>query len=181
MWRLEAIESRSWLPVDKIFKMNEEIPGFDYAQACGKDVYPEKYLQLFHGTADVSPLVCAQQAGLPRKGDNIELLKHIEPLPGEQNDSAFRGTMQFPMSPACDASPAFWAGEGGWVFEIHDFPGYDVGQLLDGKIDDGKGGFRGPRMKEQEVAIPARVPRVYIKRIGVVVEGRRGPVVNWSA
>ncbi|CAN7508863.1 hypothetical protein LJR296_003382 [Cupriavidus necator] len=102
-------------------KMNEEIPGFSHALACGKTVQPEKYLQLYHGTADVSPSLYEEHAGLPRKGNDIELQRHVEPPAGLPANSAFRGTMEFPMSPACDASPAFWAGEGGWVFEIQGF------------------------------------------------------------
>lgn len=74
----------------------------------------------------------------------------------------------------------FGQGKAAGCLRSKGFPGYDVCKLLEGQIDDGKGGFRGTLMREQEIAIPARVSREYVARIGVVVQRRRGVSVDFT-
>lgn len=158
-------------------------PGYDFATVNGTQVSPRNYLLLFHGTADVSLDGFMQSHGLPAKGQDIELVRHVEPAPGDDGKSAFRGTTQlesFPPDYENSHGAAAWAREGGLVYQICDFPGYDVQLLLDGRIPDGMGGFRGPKYREQEVAIPARVGFAHVQRIGQVVEKRRGMLVKWT-
>lgn len=53
--------------------------------------------------------------------------------------------------------------------------------VLEGRIPDGKGGFRGPLLRgEQEIAIPAGIPIVKIVKIGKVKSTRGGLVVSWE-
>jgi hypothetical protein len=119
--------------------------------------------------------------GLPARGDDVDLIRHVEPPPTRERESAFRGTCVFPKMACGTAGAVFWAGEDGYVVDIRDYPGYNISELLDGRIPNGMGGFRGPNNPaEQETAIPARVPMSYIARCGHVVAGRRGQlVVDW--
>lgn len=157
-----------------------EISGFDFATVNGARVEPRRYPVLYHGNAYESPILFDQNDGLPARGNDIELIRHIEPPPGRIEESAFRGTVHYPLSPALEAGACFWAGDGGWLYEVHNYPGYDIHQMLAGRVPNGKGGFRDPLMKEQEIAIPARVIRSAVPRVGVVSERRRGFVVEWK-
>jgi hypothetical protein len=157
------------------------IAGYRYATVEGKVVHPLKFALTYHGSADTSPEVFLRHQGLPARGTDIELTKHVEPSPGQATNSAFRGTVNFPLSPLKDAGAALWAGDGGWIYEIRDYPGYDVNQLLEGKISSGMGGYRSNSMVgEQEIAVPARVLREAVARVGHVVERARGPSVDWE-
>jgi hypothetical protein len=51
---------------------------------------------------------------------------------------------------------------------------------LAGRVPNGKGGFRDPLMKEQEIAIPARVVRSTVLRIGAVMDTGRGFAIEWD-
>ena len=158
-----------------------EIIGFDYATINSVAVKPLKYPLLYHGTNRESPQIFYANDGLPKRGNDIDLIRHVEPPPSQLTESAFRGTVHYPISPAIISGACFWAGEDGWVYRIVDYPGYDINELLAGKIPDGKGGFRDPLMKgEQEIAIPARVVRIAVTGIGRVVERRRGLSVIWE-
>jgi hypothetical protein len=158
-----------------------DIPGYKYATILDKDrVEPMIFQAIYHGTSELQPEKIKLFGGLPAKGMDIDLVRHVEPLPGAAENSAFRGTVQFPLSPGFDSGAALWAGEGGWVYKISDYPGYDICRLLEGKIPDGNGGFRGPLMSgEQEVAIPARVSSSKIRAVGDVVLRRGRYRVVW--
>lgn len=153
-----------------------ENPGFSYATVNGSPVKPYTYPSLWHGTSEITKEIFIAESGLPKKGTDIELTRHVEPPPQRESPSAFRGTVQFPLSPDKSSGACLWAGDNGLIFHITEFPGYDVNTLLEGKILDGMGRYRAPlHYGEQEIAIPARVPKSYVSYIGRVVEGPRGP------
>ena len=158
------------------------IPGYRFATILDLDqVTPELQFNVYHGTSLVTADICEKMNGLPARGKDIELTRHVEPTSGREQESAFVGTVRFPVAPGYDAGAAFWAGAGGWVYHINEWPGYDINMVLEGRIPDGKGGFRGPLLTgEQEIAIPARVPRSNIVKIGVVQSRRGGLVVCWG-
>lgn len=151
------------------------IPGFDYATAAGQIVKPVTFPVLWHGSSTESLDDFRTHNGLPARGTDIELIHHVEPETSTNSNTAFRGTVHFPISPDQRAGACLWAQDNGLIFLIKGFPGYDVNALLEGRIPDGKGGYRSPRHAgEQEIAIPARVPNTYIDCIGRVREGPRG-------
>lgn len=157
------------------------IPGYAFALIGTKQVLPKRFPLLYHGTHEVDPQCLVANNGLPPKGSDIDLIRHIEPPPSREIPSAFRGTVPFPIFPAFRAGAAEWAGEGGWVFEVSGWPGYDIAELLTGNIPTGLGEFRSPLMEEQEVAIPAPVPREHITKVGNVVARVRGISIDWIA
>jgi hypothetical protein len=117
----------------------------------------------FHGTSSISPEV-AFRDGLPARGDDRRLKEHSE----QAGNSAFRGTTAFPTDPSGSYGAAYWAGEGGWVYEIRHVPSWDVNLELEGRVKTPEG-YRGNLMPgEAERAIPARVPPENIKRAGQV-------------
>lgn len=157
------------------------IPGYEFALIGSKVVKPSVRLFRYYGTKDFGPNDCLAHDGLPRRGEDIDLIGHADRPPGyDPNRSAFRGTTPYPLSPLKDSGAVLWAGEGGWIYEIKCYVGYDLNCLLDGKIPNGIGGFRGPKyIGEHEDAIPARVPKGFISRIGIVKKGRRGLLPVW--
>jgi hypothetical protein len=161
------------------------IPGFEFATIRDANrVKPQKQLDVYHGTAYVDMEQCWREDGLPFKGSDIDLVRHVEPPPADDRISAFIGSCPFPLYPGADAGAALWAGVGGWVYHITNWPGYDINSLLSMQIPDGRGGFRGPHMVgEQEVALPARIPMSHISKIGRVRQKRGGLAVDfvWSA
>lgn len=151
------------------------IPGFDFATAAGTVVQPQTFAVLWHGSSTETLENFRAQRGLPARGTDIELIHHVEPETIANPDTAFRGTVPFPLSPDKQSGACLWAQDNGLIFQIRDFPGYDINALLEGRIPDGKGGYRSPRYAgEQEIAIPARVPITYVAYIGRVQEGSRG-------
>ena len=169
--------------IHSVVKSNfASIPGYAFALIGTKQVLPKKFPLLYHGTDEVNPNALARHNGLPPKGCDIDLIRHIEPPPSREVPSAFRGTVPFPLFPAFRAGAAEWGGEGGWVFEVSGWPGYDIAELLTGTIPNGMGGFRNPLMSgEHEVAIPAPVPREHITKVGNVVARERGISIDWIA
>jgi hypothetical protein len=150
--------------------------GYEYAFVNGEPVNPTRYKLLYHGTDSPTVDEARSGGGLAAKGDDLELIHHAEPLAGASRQSAFRGTVQVPLSAILDSGAALW---GRWVYQITDYPGYDINSLLQGRIPT-PGGFRGPLMRgEQEIAIPAEVPLVNIALAGEVIQGSRGPKVQW--
>ncbi|MDO3578255.1 hypothetical protein [Ralstonia pseudosolanacearum] len=151
------------------------IPGFDYATAAGKVVKPQTFSVLWHGSSTETLEDFRTHSGLPARGTDIELIHHVEPETNTNPNTAFRGTVPFPLSPDKQSGACLWAQDNGLIFQIKDFPGYDVNALLEGRIPDGMGRYRSPRYTaEQEIAIPARVPSAYVAYIGRVQEGPRG-------
>lgn len=161
--------------------MQEEIVGLKFALVNAKKVQPAIFPVLYHGTAEESPEIFTENSGLPARGKDVDLIRHVEPPVARDETSAFRGTVPYPQSPALDAGACHWAGAGGWVYEIKNYLGYDINQVLEGRVPNGIGGFRNPHTTgEQEVAIPARVPNAFVARIGYVKSRRRGYSVDWN-
>jgi uncharacterized protein DUF4157 len=162
-------------------------PGVPELQAMlpgGKWIRPDSYSGGFHGTQE--PPEQVMKSGLPARGDNWDLQNHAEELwhykpAGQQvNDSAFRGTSSVPSDPANQSGAAYFAGEGGYVYEIRGVPTWDVNKALQGRVGP-TGSMRGNLMHgEGEYAIPARVTPDKIKRWGVVKSNTRGQLyVEW--
>lgn len=88
-----------------------EIVGFDFATVNGSRVVPRTYPVLYHGSGHESRATFDENDGLPARGKDIELIRHVQPPPGSQPDSAFRGTTSYPVSPALDAGVLWWIGK----------------------------------------------------------------------
>jgi hypothetical protein len=143
----------------------------------GQKLAPDSYGGGFHGT-DEPPQVVTRQ-GLPERGDDWRLLEHAE----GRSSSALRGTTAVASDPVNEGGAAYWAGEGGYVYEIRGVPTWNVNKNLEGRVPTGGGRFRGNLMHgENEYAIPARVPPEKIKRWGVVKADPRGRLyVDWQS
>ena len=127
----------------------------------GSTAPPDSYSGGFYGTTEPPELV--MKDGLPGRGTDMRLREHSEGSP----KSGFRGTTNI-ASDGAGRGAAYWAGDGGYVYEIRDVPTWDVNKNLQGRVDTG-GGYRGNLMHgEGEYAIPARVPPDKIVRWGVV-------------
>lgn len=136
----------------------------------GRDVDPDHYLGGFHGTCQVAPSV-ALKRGLPRRGGDWRLKEHAE----QSFCSAFRGCTLVVSDPVTGNGAAYWAGEGGWVYEIRGVPSWDVNVQLEGRVRTPIGTYRGNLMHgEQEIAVPAQVPSQRIKAYGRVVADGAG-------
>lgn len=135
----------------------------------GQQVPPSSFRGGYHGTLLVAPEV-ALKDGLPGRGTDLRLKQHAE----EAGDSAFRGVTEVISDPVTENGAAYWAGKGGWVYDIRGVAGWDINELLEGRVKT-PGGYRGNLMSgEQETAILARVPPEKIKAYGVVEEDSRG-------
>lgn len=160
-------------------RAHNDIPGFSHATAVGHTVHPSRLNSpVFHGSGEQPDCVNSNR-GLARRGCDIELHRHAEPLNGISNpDSAFRGCTPF-LSCVCSGQGApEWAGDGGFIYRIEGWPFYDVVALLEGRIPDGTGGFRGLRLTgECELAIPAPVPIDCVTGIGESIRNARGKAV----
>jgi hypothetical protein len=157
-------------------------PGYDYASVNGTQVVPLRYPLLYHGAETPTPAEVEAAGGLPAKGKNVDLIAHAEPPPGAPDDSAFRGCTVHLLFPSGDAGAALW---GSWVFEIRNFPGYDINTELQGRIPT-VGGFRGPLMHaELEIAVPAEVPLRHLSQAGEVRGNSRGKrvkrILGWNS
>lgn len=74
-----------------------KIPGYKYATICdSEEILPKSFRNIYHGTSDVSATDCESFGGLPTKGRDIDLVRHVEPPPNRIEQSAFIGTVQFP-------------------------------------------------------------------------------------
>jgi hypothetical protein len=164
-----------------------KVPGVPEQRAIlpgGESIPPDSYSGGFHGTKE--PPEQVMKSGLPARGNNWDLhnhaeeLWHYEPASQQVNDSAFRGTSSVPSDPANESGAAYFAGEGGYVYEIRRVPTWDVNKALQGRVGQ-TGSIRGNLMHgEGEYAIPARVTPDKIKRWGVVKSNSRGQLyVEW--
>lgn len=136
----------------------------------GSESKPDHYHGGFHGTHLIDPKVALRQ-GLPKRGNDWRLKEHAEQL----SCSAFRGCTLVPSDPLSGNGAAYWAGAGGWVYEIRDVPSWNVNRQLEGRVKTIAGGYRGNLMHgENEIAIPAGVPPERIKAYGQVVEDSHG-------
>lgn len=142
----------------------------------GKEVPPDTWAGGYHGSSKIPPQVALRQ-GLPATGDDRRLREHSEPSSDRQRGSAFRGVTNIPSDPVSENGAAYWAGKGGWVYEIRGVPSWNVNTNLFGRVKTLKG-FRGNLMHaEQEIAIPAQVSPDRIKAYGVVEEGASGKLL----
>jgi hypothetical protein len=140
----------------------------------GKEAAPGMFGQLFHGTRKLRPEVVLR-GGMPARGADRRLRQHAEPPPGHTGKSAFRGATAVVADPISRNGAAYWAGPGGWVYDIRGTPGWDVNAQLFGRVRLPGGGYRGNLMTaEQEIAIPGRIPPQWIKAYGKVVEDAGG-------
>lgn len=136
----------------------------------GTKIPPDDYAGGYHGTTDVAPEVALEQ-GLPAGGTDMRLREHAE----AKGNSAFRGTSNVPSDPVRETGPAYWADEGGWVYEVRDVPTWDVNKNLEGRVPVEGGGFRGNLMHgENERVVPREIPADKIYRYGVVVTDSKG-------
>jgi hypothetical protein len=136
----------------------------------GTEAPPDHYYGGYHGTTRVKPEV-ALARGLPKRGNDWRLLEHAE----ERGCSAFRGCTLVPSDPLSGNGAAYWAGPGGWVYEIRGVPSWNVNRQLEGRVKTITNQYRGNLMHgENEVAIPAEIPPERIKAYGKVVEDAQG-------
>lgn len=145
----------------------------------GTAVPPGSYMGGFHGTCRITPEE-AMRTGLPARGNDWRLRDHVE---ASGPTSAFRGVTDVVSEPVSGNGAAYWAGCGGWVYEIRGVPSWEVNATLEGRIPTPTG-FRGNLMTaEQEIAIPAAVPPERIKAYGLVEEDGSGRlfVRRWIA
>ncbi len=143
----------------------------------GQRVEPDSYSGGFYGTADEHPDVVMRD-GLPQRGGDWRLREHSEGNP----NSALRGTTNI-VSDGEGRGAAYWAGEGGYVYEVRRVPTWDVNKNLQGRVATGGGEYRGNLMHgEGEYAIPSRVPPEKIVRWGVVKDsGGDRLYVEWHS
>jgi hypothetical protein len=145
----------------------------------GREVAPSSFSGGFHGTSLVPPAVALRE-GLPARGDDWRLLEHAE----QRSSSAFRGVTPVVSEPVSGNGAAYWAGAGGWVYDIPNVPSWDVNVLLEGRVSVAGLRYRGNLMSgEMEVAIPARVLPEQIRAYGVVEEDAAGRLMvrRWIA
>ena len=164
-------------------------PGVEYATVNGMQVKPQNYPELYHGASNkslgfpesMSPEQAAQRIyseGLPARGSNIDLIDHA--IHAEEQ-RAFRGTTVNQLTPNNDAGAAKWAGDGGLVIRLKDVPGYDVNQLLEGRVPGPLGFGNNPNHGELEIAVPGAISPKNIVEIGVVKTNPRTgkPEIVW--
>jgi hypothetical protein len=133
----------------------------------GKAVPPDSYIGGFPGT-DIPPDEVVRNGGFTARGpqEDWRLKEHSEAK--SEPKSAFRGTTPFVTAPDGNGGAALWADEGGWVYELHGVPTWDVNSDLDGRVET-PGGYRGNLMHgEYEYAVPAKIPIECIVRWGQV-------------
>jgi len=161
-------------------------PGVEYALINGKKVFPQTHSRLFHGgsksTLGYPEGMPAKEVaaniykdGLPARGNNIDLAEHANGA----DDRAFRGTTTMAQTPDGQAGAVLWADEGGLVVELKNVKGYDVNQLLGGRVKKPDGTFGGNSMMgEQEIAVPGAISPEQIESISVVVRNARGQLIR---
>ena len=134
--------------------------------ASGSEIAPTALnRKLFHGTHEIPPEV-AFEKGLPLGGGDTRLLQHAM----QSGGSAFRGTTTQIFAPGNEAGAGFWAGDGGWVYQLDGTASWDVNASLEGRVPK-PGGFEGNPMRgENEQAILAGVPRERIAGAIQIVE-----------
>jgi hypothetical protein len=98
----------------------------------GTELPPDHYGGGFYGT-DITPETLVADGGLLSRGTNWNIIEHAENPPGAAR-SAYRGTTESPSSPIEGQGAAYWAGEGGYVYEITGVPTWNVARALEGRI-----------------------------------------------
>ena len=136
----------------------------------GAAIAPDSFFGGYHG-AKIDPARVLSLGGLPARGpvEDWRLQQHA--LQASAPASAFRGTTPFPTSPDGEGGASYWAGAGGWVYDIQSVPTWNVNRDLEGRVSSPDDTFKGnPMTGEVESAIPARVPLECIQRWGRVAE-----------
>ncbi len=135
----------------------------------GTAVKPTNFRGGYHGSSKVKIEDVLDQ-GFLRRGSNWDLKDHVE----QRGNSAFRGVTEMSSDPVGESGAVYWAGVGGWVFEIRHIPTWDVNTLLEGRVRTAFG-YRGNLMRgENELAIPAHIPLPFIKKWGKVTRSYTG-------
>ncbi|HBL15893.1 MAG: hypothetical protein A2X36_17595 [Elusimicrobia bacterium GWA2_69_24] len=149
----------------------------------GTAIRPDSWEGGFHG-AEVTPEQIVAQHGFPARGtsEDWRLLEHSEEEHPEAK-SAFRGTTDI-VSSRDDTGAAYWADDGGYVYEIRGVPTWDLNSDLFGRVFRG-GRYRGNLMsQEAENAVPAEIPLECIVRWGQVRSTSTGtpyvPESDWT-
>jgi len=148
-------------------------PGFEPHPRMPRAVLPdgtaleaESYVGGYHGTS-TNPDKVVRDHGFPAKGpiEDWRLLEHSEE--SSEGASAFRGTTIFPSFPGVYQGAAYWADEGGWVYELRGVPTWELDSDLEGRVKRPDGTYRGNLMRgEVERAVPAQIPLECIPRWG---------------
>lgn len=141
-----------------------------------EEVPPQPAGRRFYGTSQV-PLPVAFEYGVPLKGPDRRLLEHVR---GNEK-SAFRGTTALPViNHQMWQGALFWAGEGGWVYEIGPVMGWDPGQLLEGRVSMLGAFWNAPHAMEGEVSVPSRIEPSWIYQGSLIKEkGDRLVIDKW--
>ncbi len=162
--------------------------GEEFAMVNGKKVLPKVYAELYHGTnkatlgyAEATPLeeiaTNIYKKGLPARGKNIDLAEHA----AGAEDRAFRGTTTMLQSPDHQAGAVLWADEGGLVVKLKEVKGYDVNELLEGRVKKPDGTFGGNKvLGEQEIAVPGEIKPEQVEMIYKVAKVRNGKLRHQS-
>ena len=155
----------------------------------GEVLKPDGFGHLFHG-AEITPEEVKKAGMIPGKNpENPSLNLHdhavnkLDPVTGKPV-STFRGTTEMISSPGGGSGAAYWADEGGWVYELDGVPHWNVNAHLEGKVKKLDGtGFQGNAMAgETEFAVSSNIPIECIKRWGQVSAASSGALkVNASA
>jgi hypothetical protein len=135
----------------------------------GKRAPPTSFSGGFHGNTVPPDFVMIH--GLPGQGRNLRLLEHAD---SDISDAAFRGTTSMVADPVTQSGAAYWAGEGGWVYEIRHVPTWDVNLLLAGRVKRNGKYIGNHWIGENEQAVSAYIPPQKIARYGRVVMSASG-------
>lgn len=155
-------------------------PGFQPHEATpqavlpgGRAIPPDSFVGGYHGT-DIAPEAVQEGGGFPARGpvEDWRLKEHAEE--DSTPVSAFRGSTPYPTSPDGENGASYWAGEGGWVYQVSGVPTWGVNSELEGRVKTGNGLYRGNLMSEAEGAFPAQTPLECIERWGRVGQSGSG-------
>ncbi|MBI5209445.1 MAG: hypothetical protein HY927_05660 [Elusimicrobia bacterium] len=144
----------------------------------GTALPPDTFTGGYHGT-DIDPETVVRQKGFPARSlfEDWRLYQHSE----EKSEpvSAFRGATDHVSMPGDNPSgAAYWADDGGWVYDIRGVPTWDLNTDLDGRVRRPDGTYRGNLMHgEAEQAVPAHIPLECIRRWGQVASHNGSPYV----
>jgi hypothetical protein len=124
---------------------------------------------LFHGT-NLFPAAAVRLNGLPIKGSDWRIVEHLQ---GNSN-SAFRGCTPSAIMQVPYAGAAFWAGDGGWVYELSNLDSWYIPELLDHFTPIG--GYSpsawSPYPAECESAVSSEIKASRVVRVFEVFSGR---------
>ena len=153
------------------FQAHESVP--QAVLPDGSALGPDSFLGGFHGNT-IPPERVVADGGFKARGpvEDWRLKEHSEAT--SKPVSAFRGSTPFPTSPDGETGASYWAGEGGWVYELAGVPTWGVNSSLEGRVQKHDLSYRGALMREIESALPARTPLECIKRWGQVRENHAG-------